>query len=264
MTTGVHGLVVLGSTGEAPLLSEAESDQVIDTVRQHVPAGRLLIAGAGRESTKQTIAAANRAAGLGANAVLVRTPSFFKWQMTADAFLGHYTAVADASAVPVVLYNFTALTGVTLSVDTVARLAEHSNIVGVKESGPDIGFVSVLVDVTPQEFSVLVGSAPAFYAGLLSGAAGGVLALACIVPELCVELFNLVQSNQLAEARALQHELARLARLITRANGVAGLKAALSIVGYSAGEPRLPLRPVSEAARTELRQALARLDVPVV
>lgn len=263
MTTGVRGLVVLGSTGEAPLLSESESDDVVEVVRSRVPEGRLLIAGVGRESTKQTMAAVKRAAVLGADAVLVRTPSFFKGQMTTDALFGHYTAVADVSTVPVILYNFTALTGVTLSVDSVARLAEHSNIIGIKESGSDIGFISALVDVTPGEFSVLVGSAPAFYAGLLSGAAGGVLALASIVPELCVELYDLVQSNQLAEARALQRELSSLARVVTRAHGVAGLKAALSIVGYIGGEPRPPLRPVSEAAQTGLRQALARLDVRV-
>src|SRR5205085_7903119 len=119
-------------TGEAGLLTEDESDRVIDQARSLVPAGRTLIAGTGRESTVAAIAAARRAAALGVDAVLVRTPSFFKSQMNGDAFVRHYTAVADASPVPVLLYNFTAATGVTLAPATVASLAQHPNIRGIK------------------------------------------------------------------------------------------------------------------------------------
>ena len=264
VATGLRGLVVLGSNGEAPLLDEAESDRVVDTTRSRVPSDRLLIAGVGRESTKATIVAASRAAALGADAVLVRTPAFFKQQLTSEAFVRHYTAVADASNIPVVLYNFTALTGVTLSIEAVARLAQHPNIIGMKESGGDIAALSAIVDRTPDGFSLLVGSEPAFYASLLCGAVGGVLALACVVPQPCVELYNLVCSNRLAEARELQRALMPLARLITRVHGVPGLKAALSLVGYVGGEPRPPLRPVSESIVEEIRQVLAELDARMV
>ena len=263
MATGVRGLVVLGSNGESPLLDEAESDRVIDITRSRVPRDRLLIAGVGRESTKATIAAARRAATLGADAVLVRTPSFFKQQLTTDVFALHYTAVADASPAPVILYNFTAFTGVTLPVEAVARLAMHENIIGMKESGGDIGRLSAVVDQTPDEFSLLAGSAPAFYASLLCGAVGGVLALACVVPHLCIELYGLVQLNRLPEGRALQRTLTPLAHLVTRVHGVPGLKAALSLVGYIGGAPRRPLRPVSDSTVEELRQALAQLHVKV-
>ena len=238
MATRVHGLVVLGSTGEAPLVDDAESDQAIETVRARVPHDRLLIAGVGRESTVATAAAAVRAGALGVDAVLVRTPSFFKTLLTDEAWVAHYTAVADASPVPVILYNVTAFTGVTLPVEVVAQLAEHPNIVGMKESGSDIGFVSALVDETPTDFALLTGSAPAFYVSLVSGAVGGVLALACVVPDLCVELYDLVRSNRLAEARALQRQLTPFARLITSVHGVPGLKAALSMMGYAGGVPR--------------------------
>ena len=105
-----------------------------------MPSDRLCLAGTGRESTAAAIRAAQRAADLGADAVLVRTPSYFKPLLTSDAFVAHYTAVADASPVPVVLYNYTALTGVTLGVDAVARLAEHPNVIGMKESGSDLKF----------------------------------------------------------------------------------------------------------------------------
>ncbi len=256
-------MVVLGSNGEAPLLDEAESDRVIEITRSLVPRDRLLIAGVGRESTTATITAARRAAALGADAVLVRTPSFFKRQLTTDVFALHYTAVADASPAPVILYNITAFTGVTLSVEAVARLATHANIIGLKESGGDIGTLSAVVDQTPDEFSLLAGSAPAFYASLLCGAVGGVLAVACVVPHLCVELYGLVQSGRLPEARELQRTLTPLARLVTREHGVPGLKAALSLVGFTGGEPRRPLRPVPDSTVEELRQALAQLHVQV-
>ena len=152
------GFIVLGSNGEAVLMDDDECDRVIDEARALVPRDRPLIAGTGRESTRAAIRAAKRAADLGADAVLVRTPAFFKSQMTGDAFVRHYTAVADASPVPVLLYNFTAVTGVNLLPATVARLAEHPNIVGMKESGSDISQIADLVASTPRPFSVLAGS----------------------------------------------------------------------------------------------------------
>ena len=256
MATGLRGLVVLGSNGEAPLLDDDESDRVIAAARERVPADRLLIAGVARESTAGTLRAATRAAALGADAVLVRTPSFFRTLLTGEALARHYAAVADAAPVPVLLYNFTALTGVTLPVAAVAQLAHHPNIIGIKESGSDIAFISALVDETPDDFRVLAGSAPVFYASLVSGAAGGILALASAVPDLCVQLFDLVAAGRLAEARSLQRRLTPLARLLTRLHGVPGLKAALDIAGYVGGAPRPPLLPAGPAAVAEIRQAL--------
>ena len=264
LTTRVRGLVLLGSTGESPLVDEVESDELIDTVRSRVPANRLVIAGTGRESTRATLAASRRAAAMGVDAVLVRTPSFFRPQMSSQAFVDHYRGVADGSPAPVILYNFTALTGVTLPVDVVATLAEHPNIVGIKESGPDIGFVSALVDQTPDDFCVLVGSAPTFYASLLSGAVGGILALAAVVPDQCVELFELVRAQRHDEARLLQRRVSPLARLVTRMHGVPGLKAALDQLGYYGGPPRPPLLPVSSEAVMELSGALSAFGTPVV
>lgn len=263
MATRIRGVVVLGSNGEAPLLDEAESDAAIAAARERVPGDRLCLAGTGRESTTAAVRAARRAADLGADAVLVRTPSFFKPLLTHEAFVAHYTAVADASPVPVVLYNFTALTGVTLGLDAVAALAEHPNIIGMKESGSDLKFVTALVDRTPADFAVLAGSAPVLYASLLVGAAGGILALASVVPDLCVELYDAVRAGRLSEARDLQRRLTPLAGLVTSKHGVPGLKAAVSLLGFTGGDPRPPLRPAGPAAVAEIRQALDRLRVPV-
>ena len=263
MATRIRGVVVLGSNGEAPLLDEAESDAAIAAARERVPGDRLCLAGTGRESTAAAVRAARRAADLGADAVLVRTPSFFKPLLTHEAFVAHYTAVADASPVPVVLYNFTALTGVTLGLGAVAALAEHPNIIGMKESGSDLKFVTALIDRTPADFAVLAGSAPVFYASLLVGAAGGILALASVVPDLCVELHDAVRAGRLSEARDLQRRLTPLAGLVTSKHGVPGLKAAVSLLGFAGGDPRPPLRPAGPAAVAEIRQALDRLRVPV-
>jgi 4-hydroxy-2-oxoglutarate aldolase len=259
LRAGVGGIVALGSNGEAPLLDEIESDLVVGAARDAMPRGTLLIAGTGRESTIATIEASKRAALLGADAVLVRTPSYFKGRMTADAFIRHYTAVADATPVPVLLYNYPAVTGVNLSPDTIARLAAHPNIVGVKETGSDGAQLAHYVDAVPAGFTVIAGSAPTFYASLCLGAEGGILAAACVVPELCVQLFDRFTAGDHAGARELQRRLTPLARLVTTGHGVPGLKAAMDLAGYAGGEPRAPLSPSLPAAVAEIRAELARL-----
>lgn len=263
MQTRIRGVVVLGSNGEAPLLDEAESDAAIAAARDQVPPDRLCIAGTGRESTPAAIGAAKRAADLGADAVLVRTPSYFKPLLTPEAFVAHYTAVADASPAPVVLYNFTALTGVTLAVDVVARLAEHPNIVGMKESGSDLTYVSALIDATPDDFAVMAGSAPIFCPALVMGASGGVLAVASVATDLCTDLYDAVCAGRLGEARALQRRLTPVARLVTSAHGIPGLKAAVTLLGFTVGDPRPPLRPAGPAAVEQLRAAVESLQAPV-
>jgi len=243
MQTPLTGLVVLGSNGEAPQLDDVEADRVVEIVRANVPRERPLIAGTGRESTKATIAANARAAAAGVDAVLVRTPSFFKAQMTAEVFVRHYTEVADASPVPVLLYNVSMFTGVNLPVDAVERLSAHPNIVGMKESGSDIGLIAEYVARTPDDFTVLAGSATTFFHALCAGCDGAILALAALLPDQCVAMRALVQENRLDEARALQQRVTPLARSVGGTFGVAGLKAALDLIGYSGGVPRPPLRP---------------------
>jgi 4-hydroxy-2-oxoglutarate aldolase len=254
------GFVVLGSNGEVGLMDDEECDRVVDTARREVPAGRTFIVGAGRESTRAAVRAVRRAAELGADAVLVRTPGFFKAQMTHDAFVRHYTAVADASPVPVLLYNFTAATGVNLLPATVATLAEHPNIVGIKESGSDIGQIADLVALTPSEFSVLAGSATTFHAAMCAGVAGGILAVAGLLPDTCVRIYDLVRGRRLEDARALQQRLLPVARLVSSVYGVPGLKAALALTGCDVGLPRPPLAPAPEAGIAQLKQALATFE----
>ena len=259
MQTPLTGLVVLGSNGEAPQLDDVEADRVVEIVRANVPRERPLVAGTGRESTKATIAANARAAAAGVDAVLVRTPSFFKAQMTADVFIRHYTEVADASPVPVLLYNVSMFTGVNLPVEAVERLSAHPNIVGMKESGSDIGLISEYVARTPDDFTVLAGSATTFFHALCAGCDGAILALAALLPDACLAMRALVQENRLDEARALQQRITPLARSVGGVYGVAGLKAALDLIGYSGGVPRPPLRPAPSHVIETISSQLAEL-----
>jgi len=261
MNTSLTGLVVLGSNGEAAQLDDDECDRIVDLVREHVPAGRPLIAGTGRESTRATIAATRRAAAAGVDAVLVRTPSFFKSQMTSDVFVRHYTDVAEASPVPVLLYNVTMFTGVNLQADAVERLAVHPNIVGMKESGSDITQIAEYVSRTPDDFTVLAGSATTFMHALCAGCDGAILALAALVPDECLELLTLIRHDRLDEARTLQRRLLPIAKSVGGTYGVPGLKAALHLLGFSGGAPRPPLRSVTPSIVDIIRGQLDALGV---
>jgi 4-hydroxy-2-oxoglutarate aldolase len=260
LTTGLAGFVLLGSNGEAALIDEDEADALVGEVRSRVPADRLVIVGTGRESTRGTISASRRAAQLGADAALVRVPGFFKAQMTAGALVRHFVAVADASPIPVILYNFAAAFGVNLPSDALVELAAHPNIIGLKESGGDVAQVAEQVGSTPAGFSVVVGAAPALYASLCVGARGGVVAVANVVPGACVRLFDLTAAGRHAEALALQRALAPLARAVTATHGVAGLKAAMTLAGYRGGQPRPPLLPASPAVVSALSAQLSTLQ----
>ena len=210
--TPLTGFVVLGSNGEAAFLDEDESDRVIAAARAAVPRGRPLIAGTGRESTRATISATCRAAALGADAVLVRTPGFFKSQMTNDVFVRHYTAVADASPVPVLLYNFTAVTGVTLLPDAVTRLASHPNIIGMKESGGDVARMATWWPGTAAFHGPCRVGHDVLFRLKRAGAAGGVLALSAILPEACVRLYELAKAGAMTKRGGQRRTLVPLCR----------------------------------------------------
>jgi 4-hydroxy-2-oxoglutarate aldolase len=224
---------------------------------------KLLIAGTGRESTKATIAATKRAAALGADAALVRTPSFFKAQMTSDIFVRHYTEVADASPIPILLYNVTTFTGVNLLPDAVERLSAHPNIAGMKDSGTDVAQITECINRTPAGFTVLAGAAPTLFLSFCAGCDGAILAVASVLPEMCVDLWQAVRDNRIAEGRELQRRILPIARSVGSVYGVAGLKAALQLVGFVGGQPRPPLRPPPSQIIDVLRTQLHELGVTV-
>jgi 4-hydroxy-2-oxoglutarate aldolase len=184
--------------------------------------------------------------------------------MTGDAFVRHFTAVADASPIPVLLYNVTVYTAVNLLPDAVERLAGHPNIAGMKESMSDVAQVAELIARVPAGFVILAGSATTFFASVSAGASGAVLALAAVVPEICVEIFDLVKRQRHQDALALQQKIAPLARLLGPMHGVAGLKYALDQVGYAGGLPRPPLGSISAEAQRAIRNELVRINADTI
>ncbi len=254
--TGLAGYVVLGSTGEFVHLTPAERDQVISTVREHAAPDKTLIAGTGSLFTDEAIQLTRRAADLGAEAAMVVTPFYYKSQMTDPALRAHYNAVADASPIPILLYNVPPFTQLNMAVDTVARLAEHPNIIGMKDSSGNIDQLTQIVHSTPNDFVLLSGAAGVLHPALTIGAAGGILAISNVVPELCVEVFDLVQAGDHVTARQRQAVLGALHRGVSRF-GIGGYKAALDMRGYRGGRPRLPLLPADDAARKAIRSVLS-------
>jgi 4-hydroxy-2-oxoglutarate aldolase len=258
--TGLAGYVVVGSTGESVYLSESEKVQIWEAVRGAADSDKLLIAGTGCESTAETVALTQRAAGLGYHAALVRTPAYFKPQMTPAALERHFRAVADESPVPVLIYSVPQFTGLKVEAPMVARLAEHPNIAGIKESSGDVKLVGDMIALAPPEFQVLVGSASTLYPSMALGAQGAILAVACALPELCVELYRAACAGEHALARTLQQKLLEPTAAVTSRFGIAGLKFAMELRGYVGGPPRPPLLPLDEAARAEIKRIFATLE----
>src|SRR5690349_14920024 len=209
--TGISGYVVLGSTGERVHLDEREYSELIITSRELVPPSMAFIVGAGQQSTRGTINEVRKAAAAGPDAVLVITPSYYRSAISQEILFNHYTAVADAAPVPVLLYSMPALTGIKIEPETVARLSEHPNIAGVKDSSNDIAGFTDTVERCPGGFAVMTGNGTVLLDALHAGATGGILAVGCVVPEVCVEIFRAFHSGELEHAIALQMRLTPLA-----------------------------------------------------
>ena len=261
--TGLSGYLALGSNGEAVHLWPEESPAVVRTVRETAAPGMILLAGTGQLSTAATLDATCRAAGAGADAVLVLPPFYYRGAMTGDALRRHFEAVATASPVPVILYNVPVNTGLTLPVEVAAALSHHPNVIGIKDSAGDVGQLAELVRTTRggRPFDVLSGSFAATLPGLSVGATGAILAVANVAPRECVSILDLVRDGRHEEAREVHMRILPLARLVTSRFGIPGLKAALEILGHPAGLPRLPLLPLPDEARREVVQTLRQAGV---
>jgi 4-hydroxy-2-oxoglutarate aldolase len=254
--TGIRGHVVLGSTGERVHLDEHEYLQVIETARVEVPDNLAFIVGAGQQSTIGTVNEVKKVAQAGADAVLVITPHFYRAAITQESLITYYTAVADASPVPVLLYSMPALTGIKIEPATIAHLSEHPNIIGAKDSSADNDGFKETVRLCPGDFAVMTGNGTVLLDALKAGATGGILAVGCAVPEICVEIFRAFNAGEEECAAVLQSKLTPLAAAVTTRFGIGGLKAALDISGYKGGAVRAPLRSPGQAARAEIARLL--------
>lgn len=256
---GVHGVVVGGSTGEAVFLDESERRTLLEAARSVVPGERMLFAGVGAESTRATVRMAKTAAEVGADAVLVMPPAFYKPAMNAEALREHYTTIADGCPVPVVLYQVPPhLSTVDLSAGLVAELARHENIIGMKESRGSTEAMGELLHAVPRTFQVLVGSGALLYGALEMGAVGGIVAVGHMAPGASVGVYRQCQAGNTAEAGRLQERIGPLHKEIVGGMGVPGIKVALDLLGQRGGRPRPPLRPLPEKRRDEVAGALRR------
>lgn len=254
--TGLSGYVLLGSNGESVYLTRAEKLKLIEAARKHMPGDKILIAGTGSDSIRETVSLTNEAAELGANAALILTPSFYKGLMKHEAFLTYFRAVADQSRIPTLIYQVPKFTGVSIEAETVAKLAEHPNIIGLKSSSEDLAYLGEVIRQTPADFLAFVGTGSVLYAGLCLGAAGGILALANVAPAECVRIQEFFEQGNHREARELQLRLLPLNKAVTATHGVPGLKAAMDLAGYFGGEPRRPLKYPGEKELEDLRTIL--------
>ena len=247
--TGLSGYVAFGSNGEAVHLSESERRQTLATLRRAAAPGRLIIAGVNEQATAAAIAASCQAADAGADAVLVITPYFYRSAMTQEVLENFFLEVAEASPVPVLAYNIPQNTGVAVTPATLARLAEHPKVAGVKDSSGNLVVLAEILRLTPDDFAVMVGHAGIFYPALMLGAAGAVLAVACVAPGACLELSERVEQGDHGGAREIQQRLSPLADLVTVELGIPGLKSACELAGWTGGAARAPFLALTAEQR---------------
>ena len=261
LDAGLSGVLVAGSSGEAALLDEGERAALLAWARALVPADRWLLAGIGGESTRGVIQRARVAADAGADAVLVVSPHYFGRRMTEPALLAHFTAVADASPLPVLLYNIPVYAHLVLSPELVATLAMHPNVVGMKDSAGDLPTLARYAALQSESFKVLTGHAGTFAQALALGVAGGILAVSLFAPALSRAVYEAARGGDASTGDAAQAQLIPMARDIVAALGPAGLKAAMDLVGMDGGAPRAPLLAVDAAERAGVIAALSQAGV---
>src|SRR4030043_284246 len=257
--TDLSGYLVLGSNGEAVYLNEKEKIKVVEIARASIPRSKFMVVGTGMESTQETIRFTNQVARMGADFALVITPSYFKGSMKPQILYDHFVGVAESSRIGILIYNVPQFTGINLEPEWVAKLSEHPNIVGIKDSSGNIGQLSEIIHLSQKGFAVFVGSAPVFFPALCVGAVGGILAVANVVPQECVQIQNLFNKGKMGEARALQNQLTPLAKAVTTKYGIGGLKTAMDLAGYFGWNPRSPLKKPGNETEEELKRLLLRL-----
>src|SRR5258708_34318032 len=256
--TTLSGYVVMGSTGESVMLTPDEKFCMWEQVAKAAAPEKLLIAGTGVESVRETVWLTNRAAEMGYKAAMVRTPHYYKNLINNDAAqMTYYRAVADQTKIPLIIYNWPQATGVDIAPDAVAQLSEHPNIIGVKESSGNLEKVMQMIAEVKPGFNVLVGSAPTLAPSFAVRAVGAILAFANAAPYATVCIWEAHRTREPEAALDWQHRIARASQLVTTKYAVPGLKYAMDLMGYYGGPPRRPRAPPSPPSRPETEEGVA-------
>ncbi len=258
LAAGADALAVCGTTGEPASVTPREREWLIECALRRVGGRVPVIVGVGGNDTRTVIALARQAQAAGASALLAVTPYYNK--TTQAGLVAHYTAVADAVDLPLILYNVPGRTGVNLLPETAARLARHPNVCGVKEASGDISQVAGLARLCGDSLALYSGCDDQTLAILALGGQGVVSVAANVCPSLVGGLCDCFFSGDLAAARLIQLRLLPLCAALFQEVNPIPLKAALAMLGLCADEVRLPLVPASEACRQALREALAALE----
>ena len=258
-SSGLRGYLVLGTNGEFKSISEAERRKVLETVMRVSAKDKVIMAGTGRESTKQSIVDTKEAAAIGVHFASLIAPSFFSKKMTDQALLRHFRLISDVSPIPVLLYNNPDVAVVTFSTGLIGEISKHPNIVGMKDTSKG-NFASYILAAGP-DFNLLAGSATFFLEALIMGGVGGVLSIANFAPEVCCKVYDLWKAGKLEEAKAEQYKLMALNQKVSGKFGVAGVKAAMDFTGYYGGPPRAPLLSLTPDEKRGLREDLISAKV---
>ena len=254
---GLSGYLANGSTGESVMMDRAEFEKVLLTVRETAAEGRILIAGTGVDSTAEAISRTEFAAKLGYDYALVVPPYFYKPMMKSDVLVEHYRRVADASRIPVLLYSVPQFTGVAIEPDVAARLSEHPNIAGMKDSSGNVDRVGTILSLVPRSFQLVTGASTTIYPTMVLGGKGAILALATFLPEICIEIYIAAAAGDSAKALELQRRVIQPTQKIVGAKGISGVKYAMDCRGYYGGPARRPLLPLQEAEKKDVESLLA-------
>ncbi len=250
------GFLVLGSNGELVNLSDVERQVVFEATREAIPSDKIMIAGTGGQSTRETINLTKVAANAGADVALVLNPFYFKGAMTREVLVNHYFEVAESSTIPILIYNMPGNSGMDMDADTILAISAHPNIIGMKDSGGNMVKMGNIRHRVKPEFQILAGSAGFLLPALSIGAVGGILALANIAPGKCIELYKSFSEGKLAQAREMQLKIIGLNFAITGKWGVPALKVAMDYLGYYGGPARKPMLPLKEGIKSELIKIL--------
>jgi 4-hydroxy-2-oxoglutarate aldolase len=259
--TGLAGITVLGSNGEFTMLSHQEKLELIAAVRKGLSAGKTVLAGTGCESLKETIELTKGAADKGADAALVINPCYYKRDLTEPTLEKFYSALADASPIPVMVYNMPGNSGINLSSGLVTKLSAHPNIVGEKDSSGNIVQISETIEGSPADFSVFAGSGSYLFVTTVLGGKGGTLAVANVAPDLCADIYSLCLKKDYEKARKIQLDILKLNACVTSRHGIGGMKAAMDLAGFFGGSPRLPLQPATDAMIADIKKEIEKLGL---
>jgi 4-hydroxy-2-oxoglutarate aldolase len=254
----IAGLVVGGSTGEQALLDEDELVALVARGARSRRDGMALIVGTGAESTRATIRLCDLAAREGADAVLVKPPSYYRGRMSPEAVRTYFQAVADASPVPVILYHVPKFVPVDVVPELAGELAHHDNVAGIKDSSGDIHNLGAVCQAVGESATVVVGAGTLLYSGLEIGARGGIIAVGLLAPGAACELYRTFMAGRSAEAGRLQERIGPLHKRVVAGTGVPGVKHGLDLLGMAGGLPRPPLLPATDREREDVAEALER------